>query len=110
MPRTPALVVPQLEPDPVDLVRERRLVWAQRLGQGVELLARCAELRVVEVDETYDDIEEFEDGIKDVPLSIDRLMNDDSIPFKIMEKTNDEQVERRIHHDAGASGACDRGR
>ena len=48
------------------------------------------------IDETYDDIEEFEDGVKDIPAKVENP-GIDNISFEILDRTHDEQVERRIH-------------
>jgi len=48
----------------------------------------------LEIDDEFDD-EEFEDGIKHLPV-VDTLP-DPSLPFVVLKKTHDEQIERRIH-------------
>jgi len=52
----------------------------------------------LEIDDKYDDYqeEEFEDGIKDIIISVDNP-DTENVPYEILDRTHDEQVERRIH-------------
>ncbi|MBT7349181.1 ankyrin repeat domain-containing protein [candidate division WWE3 bacterium] len=68
------------------------------MARLTEVYERSPIFGELEIDETYDDYqeEEFEDGVKDAPISLENPIID-SAPFEILEKTHDEQVERRIH-------------
>jgi len=55
----------------------------------------------LEIDDSYDDYqeEEFEDGIKEVPVNIEKMI--DNRHFIVLDQTNEEQVEKRIHQLSG---------
>jgi|19_taG_2_1085344.scaffolds.fasta_scaffold07910_3 ankyrin repeat protein len=52
----------------------------------------------LEIDDQYDDYqdEEFEDGVKEIPAQLENP-DTEKAPFEILDRTHDEQVERRIH-------------
>jgi ankyrin repeat protein len=52
----------------------------------------------LEIDDQYDDYqdEEFEDSVKEITAQVENP-DTEKAPFEILEKTHNEQVERRIH-------------
>ena len=64
------------------------------MARLTEVYERSPIFGALEIDNTYDDIEEFEDAVKDIPAKVENP-DTEKAPFEILDMNHNEQVERR---------------